>query len=155
LTRESGRREQPARDDTSLPRRLARGLKGLLRRRRQAVPKGALAERMVAGELARRRYKVLARNFSTRYGEVDLIARKGRTIVFVEVKGRARADAFAPADAVNARKRKKIVRTAQCFLARHHMDDADVRFDVAEVVFGESGGAADIHIIEDAFHAGD
>lgn len=112
---------------------------------------GAHAERLVAKELARRRYKVLEKNFSTRYGEVDIIARKGRTIAFVEVKARARADRILPGDAVNPQKQKRIIRAAKEYLSRHHMDDADVRFDVAQVVFTDPGPSYDIHIIEDAF----
>ena len=96
---------------------------------------------------------MLERNFSTRYGEIDLVARKGGTIVFVEVKSRARADAVMPGDAVSGRKQKKITRAAQVYLARHSMDDADVRFDVAEVVFAESGASCEIRLIEDAFTA--
>lgn len=112
---------------------------------------GAHAERLVAKELARRRYKVLAKNFSTRYGEIDIVARKGRTIAFVEVKGRSRADIIVPGDAVNPRKQKRIIRAAKEYLSRNHMDEADVRFDVAEVVFATSGPSYDVHILEDAF----
>ena len=112
---------------------------------------GAHAERLVAKELARRRYKVLSKNFSTRYGEIDLVARKGRTVAFVEVKGRSRADIVLPGDAVGPRKQKRIIRAAKEYLAQNHMDDADVRFDVAEVIFAESGPSYDVRIIEDAF----
>ncbi|MFH0965345.1 MAG: YraN family protein [Planctomycetota bacterium] len=119
--------------------------------RRDLPSIGRHAERLVAAELARRRMSVLQTNFATRFGEIDVVARKGRTIVFVEVKARSSLDAVLPAEAVTPRKQKRIARAAKAYLARHAIVDADVRFDVAEVIFAASGSSHEIRFIEDAF----
>ena len=84
-------------------------------------------------------YRVLARRFSigagTGAGEVDLIARRGRTLAFVEVK--ARVDLNAAAEAVRPEQRRRIVRAAEAFLAeRPGLSGLEVRFDAVLVAPG-------------------
>ena len=91
-------------------------------------------------------YEVLARNWRCRLGEIDLIVRRGRTVVFCEVKART-SDAFgAPVEAVTHAKRERLRHLAARWLA----DDApirpgEIRFDVASVMRGQ------VEIIEGAF----
>jgi putative endonuclease len=98
-------------------------------RRREAERRGRRAETVAAWYLRLKLYRVLARRFRTPQGEIDLIARRGRTIVFVEVKHRA--DDAVALDAVTARSRQRIVRAASLWLAAHPGSAAfDHRFDV-------------------------
>jgi putative endonuclease len=100
-----------------------------------AYRRGLFAETLAAWLLRVRLYRILARRYRTPSGEIDLIARRGRTIVFVEVKSRpSEIDAL---EAVGAKTRRRIVRAAELWLAAH--PDAagfDLRFDVVLVVPG-------------------
>ncbi|MGH2773234.1 MAG: YraN family protein, partial [Actinomycetota bacterium] len=95
-------------------------------------------------------YEILARNWSTKMGELDLVARNDQMIVFVEVKARA-GESFVPAEqCVDYRKQVKLRRTAQAFLATHRSREAEeCRFDVIAVV--TSGQRPVIRHIENAF----
>ena len=78
-------------------------------------------------------YQILAVNYKTPFGEADIVAKDGETIVFCEVKTRL-SDAFgAPAEAVGVVKERRYIRIAQYFLMKAGRDDVPVRFDVLEV----------------------
>jgi len=90
---------------------------------------GAQAERAAEAFLAARGWKILERNFRTRFGEIDLVAQDGETVVFVEVRSRS-SDAYGtPQETVTAAKRRRIIRTAQAY-AQNRRLDAPLRFDV-------------------------
>ncbi len=97
--------------------------------RRAAEVRGRAAEARAAWLMRARGYRVLARRYRTRGGEIDLIVRRGRTIAFVEVKHRATL--AAAAESVTAAGRSRIVAAASQWLARNHAgDDVEPRFDV-------------------------
>ncbi|MGI5957937.1 MAG: YraN family protein [Massiliimalia sp.] len=76
---------------------------------------------------------ILERNYSCRFGELDIIAQKGEYLLFVEVKTRTLQSAFYPAGAaVTAAKRKKLILAAQSY-CQEHVSSLQPRFDVAEV----------------------
>jgi putative endonuclease len=81
-------------------------------------------------------YKIAERNYSAPTGEIDIVAKKGDTYVFVEVKYRSNKDKGLPREAVDIYKQKKIRRTAQHYLAKHNINEnhTDVRFDVIEII---------------------
>jgi putative endonuclease len=92
-----------------------------------------MGEDLACVELCRRGYAILARRYRTRYGEIDVVAREGTTVVFVEVKTRY-GDAFGGGSAaVTPWKQQRIVRMATDYLARHGLLDAPCRFDVVTV----------------------
>lgn len=82
-------------------------------------------------------YEVMARNWSCREGELDLVLRRNRTIVFCEVKARASADYGTPAEAVTHSKRTKVRRAAARYLEDSPVRAARIRFDVAAVLAGD------------------
>lgn len=90
--------------------------------------------------LKRRRLRTLARNFAFSGGELDLVMREDDgTIVFIEVKTR-RNETYMPAlAAVNAKKRRHIIRTAKCFLKQLKISDRPFRFDIVTVILGDGG----------------
>ena len=97
-------------------------------RRRQALQRGNRAEGAAALWLGCKGYRIVARRFSCRTGEIDLIARRGSVLAFIEVKYRATtADA---AQAITAAKRRRIISAAHAWLAAHPRDNnLSCRFD--------------------------
>lgn len=96
---------------------------------------GKSGEDLACAELERRGYAILERRYRSRYGEIDIIARAGETLVFVEVKTRS-GQAFGGAGAaVTAWKQRKVARMAEDFLARRRIVDEPCRFDVVTVDF--------------------
>lgn len=96
--------------------------------------------------------RIVARGFRLRCGEIDLIARDGPVVVFVEVKTRTAEGFGRPADAVTDRKRRKMALVASAFLARMGWGERPCRFDVVEVV--PQGAAWRVQHISDAFRLG-
>lgn len=102
---------------------------------------GDFGEEIAAEYLKRDGYEIAARNFSCRAGELDIIAKKGRELIFCEVKTRA-SDAYGyPAEAVNAEKRKRITRAAQYYILTSGEQDMLARFDVIELYLNHFKGA--------------
>ena len=107
---------------------------------------GAAGESAVAAWYADRGYEVVARNWRCPTGELDLVVRKGRMLVFCEVKTRSSTAFGAPVEAVTAAKQARLRRLAGCWLeAAGPTRTAEIRFDVASVLAGE------IEVIEGAF----
>lgn len=95
-------------------------------------------------------YTIVERNWRSRTGELDIIAAKGGTTVFVEVKSRSVTSFGEPEEAVTPVKVRRIRALTAEYLAageRH----GDVRFDVISVVFDAGGGPAELRHLEDAF----
>ena len=112
---------------------------------------GKMGEDLACGELARRGYAILDRRYRTRYGEIDIIASEGRTLVFVEVKARAGDRYGGSGAAVTPCKQQRIVRMALDFLARRRLQDQPCRFDVVTVDFED--GHPRIEVYPHAFTA--
>jgi putative endonuclease len=108
---------------------------------------GLAFELDAARYLEARGFRVIARNFSCRGGELDLVCEEGDTVVFVEVRARARDELGAPEETIGALKRRRIVRAARYFLYRAGWTDRPCRIDVIAIL-----GARLLHI-EDAFGA--
>lgn len=116
---------------------------------------GRWGEEQAAKYLRLRAYTILERNYACRLGEIDIIARRGRYIVFAEVKMRKDA-AFAQArEFVTPAKQRRIIATAQMYLSANDIE-LQPRFDVLEVYAPQGiGGRAKIIHTENAFDAGD
>jgi putative endonuclease len=108
---------------------------GPRRERVAAFRLGLSAESRAAMLLIAKGYRIVARRWKTPFGEIDIVARRRRVLVFVEVKARERADDAA--EAVTERAKRRIIAAAELWLA-HHPDDAqrDIRFDVMLVTPG-------------------
>lgn len=111
---------------------------------------GQSGEAFAAAFLEKKGYRVLERNYRSRFGEIDLIAQDGKTIVFVEVKARRTLRWGDPAQAVHHRKQQKIFQVAQLYLMRQEKEDVPCRFDVVEVIITPDGSSR-IHHILNAF----
>lgn len=115
---------------------------------------GAWGEEQAVEYLRRQGMKILEQNFTTRVGEIDIIARDKKNLVFVEVKTR-RSNAFgSPQEAVGARKQRQIIRTAHWYLQNHPCGKLQPRFDVIAILC-QSGSDAQITHIPNAFSLSD
>lgn len=95
---------------------------------------GAQKEAFAAKYLEGAGYRILARNFRSRTGEIDIVARDGEYLVFVEVKYRADGACGSPLEAVDYRKQQSIIRTARFYLLAHGFGtETACRFDVVAV----------------------
>ena len=108
---------------------------------------GDKGEEKVVWKYRLKGYKILSRNFSCRYGELDIVAQKGDIIAVIEVKTRKNAKFANACEFVDFRKQEKIKNTTNIFLQKNKLTEYNIRFDVAEV-YTESNT---VNIIEAAF----
>ena len=116
---------------------------------------GQRGEREAVAHLKRRGYTILERNFRTKGGEIDVVAFRDGTVVFVEVRSVTGPARFDPQFTVGRRKQKRIARAAAQYASLHDMGREDVvmRFDVITVIFQPPDGNPDLKHIEGAFEA--
>ncbi|MBW8362539.1 MAG: YraN family protein [Kaistella sp.] len=114
---------------------------------------GNLAEDLAADFLAKKNYKILARNFRFQKAEIDIVAEFENRIVVVEVKARSYNTVIEPQEAVTKKKIKSIVMCADFFMKERNIDQ-EVRFDIITVLPDEKGVLQMTHI-EDAFQSFD
>ena len=124
--------------------------------RRVVFPERTLGQR---GEVAAARflkrlgYKIVARGDRSKWGELDIVAVDGRTVVFVEVKTRDGRDAGHPAEAVDPAKQRRLTRLAVAFLKRHGLLEYPARFDVVAVTWPQRQRRPAIEHFKNAFDA--
>jgi putative endonuclease len=114
---------------------------------------GQTGEDLACRHLERLGYTILARRYRRQGGEIDIVARDGATMVFVEVKAREGRAFGAGADAVTALKRRRIVRIARDYVMRHGGADRPCRFDVVSIEMRPGLDPA-IELFQNAFDAG-
>jgi putative endonuclease len=110
---------------------------------------GKAGEDLAVQELERRGYAILDRRYRTRHGEIDVVARQGGATVFIEVKARTTAEFGTAAEAVTARKQRRLHAMAVDYLARHRLWGVPCRFDVVAV--DGIGTAAVVTVYQAAF----
>jgi putative endonuclease len=115
--------------------------------------RGRLGEDVAARFLERQGLRILGRNLRSRLGEIDLVAREGATLVFVEVKARRAGTADPPQASVDARKQRRLARLALSYLARRWLGDLGCRFDVVAVTLESGGRPAVVEHFRGAFLA--
>ena len=112
---------------------------------------GKAGEDLACRELERRGYEVLDRRYRRRGGELDIVARDGATIVFVEVKAREGHEFGDASEAVTAWKQRTMTRLAVDYVTRHHLTGCPCRFDVVSIHFED--GMPVIEVFRNAFEA--
>ena len=110
---------------------------------------GEQGEDLAAAALRQQGYKILARNYVTPLGEIDLIAQKGRTVVVVEVKTRKSLRFGSPQESVSVTKQNRLRRLADYYLKDKRLVGSPVRFDVVAVTL--AGEEPQVEIIQNAF----
>ncbi|MFZ0427840.1 MAG: YraN family protein [Acidobacteriota bacterium] len=100
---------------------------------RASVDLGAWGEWLALRHILRLGYDVLARNWTSRHGELDLIAYEDETLVFIEVKTRRSPSLLRPEDALTEQKKERLERLAYRFLQRHELEAGPLRFDLIAI----------------------
>lgn len=113
---------------------------------------GDLGEQLTAQYLVKNNYEIIERNYITRYGEIDIIARIDDIIVFVEVKTRKNADFAQAQEAVSNSKQRKIELTALLWLQKHGVELCS-RFDVVEIYINKTDKTYKVNHLIGAFDA--
>lgn len=111
---------------------------------------GAWGETYAARYLRDNGYKVLSANYVCRFGELDIVAEKGGTVCFVEVKTRNQNTEISPMEAVDSAKIQRLKMTAKSYLSYAKMI-CTVRFDVCEVFVDDNNSLVRINYISNAF----
>ncbi|MDY0017897.1 MAG: YraN family protein [Candidatus Delongbacteria bacterium] len=97
-------------------------------------------------------YRIVDRNFRySTFGEIDIIAKKDGTLIFVEVKTYKTEEFGEPLLLVNHKKQQKIRKLAQIYMLQKHIDDIDCRFDVIGIKIAKAGTDSSVTHIENAF----
>ena len=110
---------------------------------------GVLGETTAVNFLKAQGYKILKRNYKTKFSEIDIIAQDKSVVCFVEVKAR-HSDIFGqPAEAISRRKQMQISRSAICYLKENNALGREARFDILTLLYTK--GLPEIDLIKDAF----
>lgn len=112
---------------------------------------GDEGERAAARFLRRQRFRILARQYRSTYGEIDLIALDGDWLVFVEVKTRRGNAAGAPGEAITPDKQRRLSRAATAFVQQRKLHQQRTRFDVVAVTWPEGTRTPQIQHYRHAF----
>jgi putative endonuclease len=111
------------------------------------VERGAVAERDAAQLLIAAGYEIVERNYRCKAGELDIVARDGDVLVFVEVRSRSDDDHGDAVEMIGRRKQRRVIRVARCYLAAAAPAFERCRFDVVAITAG------DAILLKDAFRA--
>ncbi len=96
---------------------------------------GKKAEKLAALNLRKAGYCILVKNYRTSFGEIDIVAQLGKTLVFCEVKSRVSPSHGQPFEAVTAHKQKRLKKLAQFYIQKEKPTFQEVRFDVISILF--------------------
>ncbi len=110
---------------------------------------GKKGEELAADYLAKEGYRIVERNYRCVFGEIDIVAEEGNTLVFIEVKSRNSASYGEPKLAVGYRKQRKISTVALHYIEEKQKQGRSARFDVVSITLSSSGHA--IELIKNAF----
>lgn len=113
---------------------------------------GERGERCAARHLRRHGYKILLRRFRSASGEIDIVCRDGKWLVFVEVKTRVSEELGAPSEAVDATKQRHLSKVALDYLRLLGYPEVSFRFDIVEVILPKGARRPeDVRVIQNAF----
>ena len=110
---------------------------------------GRMGEDLACAELERQGYAILARRYRRRRGELDIVAREGQVLVFVEVKVREALEFGTGADSITGLKRRRMADVALDYMVRHRCTRCACRFDVVSIAI--RGGRPIIDLYRNAF----
>ncbi len=100
---------------------------------------GNFGEKLACEHLREKGYEILDQNYRTRGGEIDIVAKEGDVLVFVEVKTRTNRAFGFPEEAIDARKQRKLVLTAEHYLAVHRLYEKNYRIDSIGIELDREG----------------
>lgn len=113
--------------------------------------RGREAEDAAARFLQSQGYRIVVRNWRTRYGELDIIAEDRAALVFVEVRSKLSDDPTTPQETITYKKQLQVSKSAIAYVSQHNIQDRDCRFDVVEVFLNHDGKPVRVNLIKNAF----
>lgn len=116
----------------------------------QRIALGKFGEEAARRFLKNRNYKIVNKNYRTPFGEIDIVAYKQRSFIFVEVKTRTSLNFGLPEEAVGKKKRISMIKAARFYMKKHNVYGCDAMFGVISIIT-KSGQALDIKFIDNAF----
>lgn len=111
---------------------------------------GKASENTAAEYLKRQGYCILEVNYRTKLGEIDIVAKEGRAVCFIEVKSRSSSAFGLPKEAVDKRKQHKLSRCALVYLKEKHLYNQSCRFDILSILDNEQN-QPHFELLRDAF----
>ena len=111
--------------------------------------KGKIGEDVAANFLKENGYEILEQNYYFNHGEIDIVAKEGNVLVFVEVKSRRTTTFGEPEESVTPKKQELLRRTAEGYVIEKNIEDMNCRFDVVSVVM--KNGKAECKVLKDCF----
>ncbi len=115
-----------------------------------SLPLGRWGEQLAAEYLEKKGFQIVDRHFQFHHTEIDLIARDGDYLVFIEVKTRSSDDFGCPEEAITDLKKSRLRRAAEGYLYYNGLKDIDCRFDVVSIFFSD-GHSPEIEHLVNAF----
>lgn len=112
---------------------------------------GAKGEDLAAWFLKKKGYRILDRNYRCTRAEIDIVARDGDVLVFVEVKTKSSSDFALPQLSITGAKKRKVGRASLEYLSQKGLHGVDCRFDIVAITEGHGGQGSSIELIKDAF----
>ena len=112
---------------------------------------GIIGEKIAIRYLKRHGYKIFETNFRVKCGELDIIAKRGEYICFIEVKTRSSSVFAQPFEGVDYFKQIKLKKCAEIWLCMHGLSDVLCRFDVVSILLEKNGSLEEIRLFQDAF----
>jgi putative endonuclease len=113
--------------------------------------RGQAAEDVAARFLQSQGYRIVARNWRTRYGELDIIAEDRAALVFVEVRSKLSDDPTTPQETITSKKQRQVSQSALAYVSQHNIQDRPCRFDVVEVFLNHDGKPVRVNLLKNAF----
>lgn len=114
---------------------------------------GRAAEQAAVHYLQSQGYRILGRNVRSKFGEIDVVARDGATLCFIEVKHRSSTRFGWPEESVTGPKRFRLIRLARWYLQKIGSPEVPIRFDVLSLLSGPDGPDGRVRLIRGAFEA--
>ena len=111
--------------------------------------KGFIGEDVAVNFLQQNGYTILEKNFYFNHGEIDIVAKEGNVLVFVEVKSRRSIRFGTPEESVTPKKQELIRRTAEGYVSSKNLGEMECRFDVVSIMMNE--GKAECRLLKDCF----
>jgi len=115
----------------------------------ERVELGRRGEALAHSALKKSGYNIIESNYRCRLGEIDVVAREGKSLVFVEIKTRRGKSLGYAKEAVHPRKQRQISKVALTYMKQNHCEDTKARFDVVAISLSPDG--PEVEIIKNAF----
>ncbi len=121
-----------------------------MRMNRHNISLGLYGERIAVKYLKAHGYRILQTDFRSPIGQIDIVAMEKGEIVFVEVKTRGSADFGMPEEAIDSRKKRKILNVGLCYIKKKNISGRDLRIDVVSILVKDKADIT-VNLIKDAF----